>query len=429
MKTFKFWTGGESVQMMSRATRREFFRRVAGGTAWVIGSSASKTWAYPGYSREAGQDWNDLDPAGDSGGDLLTNPRYAVGAKFRLGQFIQRGADPKDAEAIFRRLTDLESQRWVDEWTRLAEPWEEKGAAFVSQAKNEEAKEAYQKASMYYGVAKFPVINHQAKKAAYRKCIETYLKAARYFDPPLERVTIPFEGREIVGYLRIPKGATRPPVVIATGGIDVYKEERDTTDLLDAGLAAFSTDMPGNGECPEWYTPDAGRTYSAVIDYLEKRNDVDGKRLGIVGRSYGGYWAGKMAYVENKRIRAAVEWGGPVHYTFQEPWLNHLQEDKLYLWPFLDSMVYAHHVRDIAELREQASTLSLKTQGWLDKPAAPMLVVNGAKDPWITIQDLYLLLESGEPKSARVYPEAGHMGAGAETGKLVMNWLKAQLSR
>jgi len=60
--------------------------------------------------------------------------------------------------------------------------------------------------------------------------------------------------------------------------------------------------------------------------------------------------------------------------------------------------------------------------------SAPTLAVNGAKDPWITIQDLYLLLESGEPKSARVYPESGHMGAGAETEKLVMSWLKSQLT-
>jgi len=92
-------------------------------------------------------------------------------------------------------------------------------------------------------------------------------------------------------------------------------------------------------------------------------------------------------------------------------------------------MVYAHHVKDVDELRVQAPALSLKTQGWLDKPAAPMLAVNGAKDPWITIQDLYILLENGEVKSARVYPEGGHMGGGAETGKLVMAWLKAQLSR
>jgi esterase FrsA len=415
--------------MKSKATRREFCQYIAGGTAWAIGGSASIPWTSLRDSNWARLIFNASDPSQASDGDLLSNPRYAGGAKFRLAQFIQRGADPQQAEGIFRRLSDLEPQRWADEWTRLAKPWEQKAPDFATEGKSREAKEAYQKASLYYGIAKFPVINHPAKQDAYRKCIETYLKAAHYFDPPLERVTIPFDGREITGYLRIPKGVTRPPVVIATGGIDVYKEERDTSDLLDVGLAAFSTDMPGNGECPEWYTADAGRTYSAVIDYLKKRDDIDGDRLGIVGRSYGGYWAGKMAYVESKRIRAAVEWGGPVHYTFQEAWLQHLQEDRLYLWPFLDSMVYAHHVKDIAELREQAPTLSLKTQGWLDKPASPLLVVNGAKDPWITIQDLYILLESGEPKSARVYPEGGHMGGGADTGKLVMGWLRAQLVR
>ncbi len=414
--------------MTNKATRRDFFERLAGGVSLAIAGIPSPPWTRrldvkgpPIRTRVA-------DQSAAPGDDLLANSTFGVGAKFRLGQFIERGADPKEAEAIFRRLTDLEPQRWVKEWTRLAEPWERQGAELSARGKTRQAKEAYQKASMYYGIAKFPVINHPAKQAAYRKCIETYLKAARYFDPPLERVSIPFAGREIIGYLRRPKGVTRPPVVIATGGIDIYKEERDTSDLLDAGLAAFSTDMPGNGECPVWYTAEADRFYSATMDYLVKRSDLDGDRLGIVGRSYGGYWGGKMAYVENKRIRAAVAWGGPVHYTFQEPWLHHLQEDKLYLWSFLDSMVYAHHLKNVDELREQAPTLSLKKQGWLDKPAAPLLVVNGAKDPWITIQDLYLLLESGEPKAARVYPEGGHMG-GAEAGKLVMNWLRSQLLR
>ena len=414
--------------MSNKATRREFFQQVTRGAGYfAMTSSASFPVAALG-------DWHDpplpsaeLDQQPAAGRDLLTSPSYAVGAKFRLGQFVQRGADAKEAEAIFRRLTDLEPQRWVNEWTRLAEPREQRGAELSAQGKRQEAKETYQQASMYYGIAKFPVINHPAKQAAYRKCIETYLKAARYFDPPLERISIPFEGREIIGYLRCPKGVTRPPVVIATGGIDIYKEERDTSDLLDVGLAAFSTDMPGNGECPVWYTAEADRFYSAIIDYLGKRDDLNGERLGIVGRSYGGYWGGKMAYVESKRIRAAVAWGGPIHYTFQEPWLHHLEEDKLYLWPFLDSMVYAHHVKNVGELRENAPTLSLKTQGWLDKPAAPLLVVNGAKDPWITIQDLYLLLESGGPKAARVFPESGHMG-GQEAGTVVMSWLRSQLS-
>ena len=32
---------------------------------------------------------------------------------------------------------------------------------------------------------------------------------ANYFDPPLERIMIPFDGKELVGYLRKPKGIAR----------------------------------------------------------------------------------------------------------------------------------------------------------------------------------------------------------------------------
>ena len=362
-------------------------------------------------------------------GNLLNDPRFAVGAKFRLSQFVKRGADPQQAEAIFRSLPDLAPEPWVAAWAKLAEPWESRGAQAEVKGNATEARDAYHKASMYYGIAKFPVINHPAKQVAYRKCIENYLKAARYFDPPLERVVIPFEGSQIIGYLRLPRGVTHPPVVIATGGIDVYKEDRETSDLLDAGLAAFSTDMPGNGECPLWYTPDAHRFYSAIIDYLLTRRDVDRTRIAILGRSYGGYWGAKIAYVESKRLRAAVDWGGPTHYTFQQEWFEHLQQDRLYLWSLLDSMIYAHHVRDLDELRQQAPTISLQAQGWLDKPCAPLLAVNGEKDPWITIRDLYLLLENGEPKSARIYPEGGHMGGDPNGDKLVAAWLRSQLLR
>ena len=377
--------------------------------------------------------------------DLLADPRYEVGAKSRLDQFIRRGADPKEAEAVFRRLTDLEPQRWVAEWTRLAEPWERQAPALEAQGKTRAASDAYLKAATYYSIAKFPVINHPAKRAAYRKCIEMYLKAARDFDPPVERVTIPFdlrraqvapsssrgEGKDIIGYLRRPKGVSKPPVVIATGGVDVYKEDRDTSDLLEVGFAAFSMDMPGAGESPVWYTPDAHRVYTATIDYLVKRPDLDGERLGIIGRSYGGYWGGKMAYVESKRLKAAVQWGGPIHHTFQEPWLRQLRDDRLYLWSLLDSMIYAHNVKDLDELGKHAPTLSLKTQGWLEKPAAPLLGINGAKDPWISIQDVYILLESGEPKFARIIPDGGHMGrdSGTAAGPIVMGWLRERLSR
>lgn len=253
--------------MASKSTRREFFRSAVGGVGCaMLGgtgmSPAGRTGAVP---------ISPVSPGVESGPELnlLTDPRYAAGARFRLNQFIKRGADPQSAEAVFRSLRDLSPETWVAAWTRLAWPWE--GARAGAHGQASEARDAYQKASVYYGIAKFPVINHPAKRAAYGKCVENYLKAARYFEPPLERVSIPFEGSEIIGYLRRPTGVSRPPVVIATGGIDVYKEDRDTSDLLTAGMAAFSTDMPGNGQCPLWYTPDAHRFYSGVIDHLQAR--------------------------------------------------------------------------------------------------------------------------------------------------------------
>jgi esterase FrsA len=416
------------MSVEEESSRRRFLQKLATGAGMAVASPIARAWTSANDPAAARNVYGFESQSADGAMNLLTDPRFQVGAKFRLKQFVQKGADPNDAEAIFRSLPNLDAQPWVEAWNRLAQPQEQRGIELAAQGKTAEASRAYQKASFYYGIAKFPVINHPAKQAAYKKCIETFLIAAKYFDPPLERVTIPFEGREIIGYLRLPKGVSKPPVVIATGGVDVYKEERDTTDLLDAGMAAFSTDMPGNGECPLWYTPDAGRFYSAIIDYLVKRDDVDGKRLGIIGRSYGGYWGGKMAYVESKRIKAAVQWGGPTHYTFQEPWLQHLKDDKLYLWSLLDSMMYANHVGSFEELLQQAPTMSLKTEGWLDKTAAPILAMNGAKDGWISIQDVYILLESGDPKSARVYPEGGHMGGDPGANNLAMAWLKGKLA-
>jgi esterase FrsA len=403
--------------MEKEFSRRGFLGRLASAG---VAAASPMTLAFANLSANATRPSRGAIPSayetGRESAGLLTDERFRVGAQFRMNQFIQKGADPQDAEAIFRTLPNLDAQPWVDAWSRLAEPFVRRGAEMEAQSKHGEASQAYQKASFYYGIAKFPVINHPAKKAAYKKCIETYLTAAKYFDPPLERITIPFEGSQIIGYLRKPAGVSKPPVVIATGGVDVYKEERDTTDLLNVGLAAFNTDMPGNGECPLWYTPDAGRFYSTIIDYLLKR------------RSYGGYWGGKMAYLESSRIKAAVQWGGPTHYTFQEPWLQHLKEDKLYLWSLLDSMMYANHVNSFEELLQQASTMSLKIEGWLDKPAAPILAMNGAKDGWISIQDLYILLESGDPKAARVYPEGGHMGGDPGANKLAMAWLRGKLA-
>jgi len=66
-------------------------------------------------------------------------------------------------------------------------------------------------------------------------------------------------------------------------------------------------------------------------------------------------------------------------------------------------------VASIEELSKPWAEMSLQDQGWLDQPSCPMLLVNGKEDLQTPIADLYLLLEHGAPKSARVFP-GGHMG-------------------
>jgi esterase FrsA len=361
------------------------------------------------------------------------DPSYAEGARQRLQQFSGGGNDPEAAKAIFAKMTSFDPEPWVAEWTKLAVPFEEKGAELESQGKMAEANKAYEQASRYYEVARFPVINSPAKKEAYRKCIVNFRKAIRSWDPPLEIVEIPFEGKKIIGHLRKPKDVTRPAVVIRTGGVDGYKEGRNLTESLKIGAAGFEVDMPGAGECPIFNKPDSEKLYIAVIDYLQTRQDLDAKRIGFVGGSYGGYWGGKMAYVEPKRLKACVEFGGPIHYTWQKDWLSYLLTDeKEYFWNITDSMIYANGLKDYDELVRTAPAMSLMEEGWLGKPNAPMLCVNGDKDPWISPQEIPLLLSTGYPKTARIMAGGKHMGRASQergaVGEMVNQWIKEKLA-
>jgi hypothetical protein len=90
-------------------------------------------------------------------------------------------------------------------------------------------------------------------------------------------------------------------------------------------------------------------------------------------------------------------------------------------------------VKSLEEFLEVAPRLSLQTQGLLDGPSAPLLCVNGKLDDQAPIDDIYLLLEHGNPKEARIYPKGLHMGRGGGTSDeeiwhLIVNWLKARVS-
>jgi esterase FrsA len=342
---------------------------------------------------------------------------------------IFRRAKPADVESVLAKLTSKDPDLWAAEWSRVAQPYEEAGKAHEQAGRINQAREAYIQAYTYYAAGRYPVPHCSGKLQSFRKSLELYENAGRYLDPPLKRIEIRYGDKIIPAYLRLRRDGKKHPVIINIGGIDGFKAEAFEYEeaMHRSGLSTCAIDMPGVGESPIKASTDSQSLFSAVIDYLSMLPEVDAERIGIVGRSFGGYWAAKMAFVEAQRLRASVVWGGGVHYFFQEDWLRQSTNAESYLMDHDVARCAAFGVNTIDELACLFPSMSLKQQGCLDKPSCRMLLVNGKDDVQTPIDDLYILLEYGSPKSARVFP-GGHMGQTPQTLPTILDWLKNALS-
>jgi esterase FrsA len=359
----------------------------------------------------------------------------------RLNPFEE--INPKDAERVMAALKSLDKDHWGEEWSRLGLEYEKKGderAAAGAPAK--ELLELYMHGFDACRVGRYPSPVSPGKLAAYHHSLRMFRKAAKYFEPKLEIVEIPFEGKTLVGYLQFPPGVAKPPVVLHWGGVDGWKEDRlrITREILGAGIASLTIDMPGSGENPVIYSdPAAERTYVAWMDYILTRPEVDGARLAVWGGSFGAYWAARLAHTAKDRLKGAVFHGGNIHYGFQKEWLvpAFTTGGATYLFgaqSLLDARGRAMGTKTMEEFLEVAPRFSLLTMGLLDKPCAPILGVNGKLDDQAPVDDIYLLMEHGSPKSARVYADGHHMGRtpgqpADHIATTIVAWVKQQVAR
>src|SRR5882762_6391935 len=227
----------------------------------------------------------------------------------------------------------------------------------------------------------------------------------------------PLEGKEIVGYLRLPINVRPAPLVLTIGGLDCRKENASFRNdaYLDHGVAYFSFDMPGTGQSTiRQVVPGAEREFTHVLDYIATRKDIDPKRVVVYGGSWGGHWAARLAYLERERIRGAVVQGGPVHEYFQPEWQKKAIGTREYLFELFEARAAIYGAKTLDDFLAYGPKMSLKTAGWLDKPSAPMLVINGMRDTQVPVEDLFLLMRSGSPKEVWINPQGGHMGRNKE---------------
>ena len=376
------------------------------------------------------------------GGALVTGGGRGLD---QLKQEVQRRSDrnmpplggvaPEDARAALSRVTSLDREQWVLAFSSVADQHQERAQALETRDRAGAAKEYWQAWRLFH-FARWPTENTPAKRLAKQRAVEAFRQYATLAAPPIEVVRIPFEGREIVAYLRLPANARPAPLVFGIAGLDSRKEDvaAHSDGYVGNGLGLFAIDLPGTGESPHAAAEiHSDRIFSAALDYLGKRPDVDAGRIVVQGRSWSGYWAAKLAVTERARLRGAVVHGGPIHHYFQPQWLTTSLATGEYLYDYQEAKCAMHGASGLDELLAKARPFSLLELGLLDQPSAPMLLVNGARDSQIPIADLYLLLEHGDAKDAWVNPQGGHMGRSQQwpgpviAEKVLIPWIARRL--
>jgi esterase FrsA len=331
------------------------------------------------------------------------------------GMYPLIGLDPADVREALASITKMDNDEWAAAFMKVGDRYMAQGKALET-SDPAKAGAAYVRAWRLYSFGRWPVPVSKGKQQAYAKALQAFLANARLMDPPLEVVRIPFEGAEIVGYLRLSRNARGPiPVVIAISGLDSRKEDMAANfgAILPYGIGFFAVDGPGTGQAPIKASETAERMLSRVIDYLATRREVDPAKIAVDGQSFGGYWATKLSIIEHTRLKGVVVQSPPIHASFQKDFLmSSLLGNREYLFGLPSAMMAIFDgVKTIDDLAAVYPRMSLVTQNLIGKPTSQMLIITGALDTQVPVSDAYLLLSNGDvPKEAWINPQGGHLG-------------------
>jgi dienelactone hydrolase len=374
------------------------------------------------------------------------NYRWSAGFINMLGSAAYGGADIGELHKIGVLLKGKgaeDDNAWFDACVKVADSVRGYAEKFEAGGHRFSAAHAYLRACNYYQMAeRFRTPKDDKALAVFRAGVNCFQKHARLTDVKIEVVEIPYEGQSLPGYFvhaQNPKGK-RAPCVVFFDGLDVTKEiqfVRGVTDLIKRGISCLVMDGPGTGEAIRFRNFYLRHDYevagSACIDWLEKRDDVDAKKVGIVAISLGGYYAPRCAALDH-RYAACIAWGA--QWDYHATWKKRIDAQfKLSL------SVPGHHINWILGVNSLDEALKklepYKLDGVMQKMRCPFLLVHGAEDEQIPLADAQKQFDAcgSKDKTFRIYTaeEGGSQHCQRDYLTLVVadmwNWFDEKLNR
>ncbi|MGZ8203796.1 MAG: alpha/beta hydrolase family protein [Burkholderiales bacterium] len=220
-----------------------------------------------------------------------------------------------EIDEVCERLKDRQGEpdAWQEEWCRMGARLEKAADAAEAAGHPMSAGNAYLRAGMYYFTGERFMYPGEAKREVGRKSIELQTKGLLRRYPNLERVEVPFEGTSLPAlFMKAPGASRRAPTVVVFDGMDNCKEMSVLFNGLEFAARGWNTlaiDGPGQGESLRLRGMYARHDYegagTAAYDFVVKQPQVDPAKVVVMGYSFGGYYAGRVAAFE-KRYAAAV---------------------------------------------------------------------------------------------------------------------------
>lgn len=228
------------------------------------------------------------------------------------------GAEPGEVLTTIERIEDGDTEAWHTEWRATAERLEQAGDEAARRGNTRTACGAYLRAHNYYRTAEFFLsATDPRRRPTYENSREMFRNGIELLDTPAKTVDIPYEGTTLPGYVFLPSGSTSSvspyPTIVCLGGFDSIAEELyflcGVPEALARGYAVILFDGPGQG-APLRYEeltarPDWEHVVGAVLDAVAEREAIDADGVGLIGVSFGGYYAPRAAAFED-RIAACV---------------------------------------------------------------------------------------------------------------------------
>jgi dienelactone hydrolase len=427
--------------------RRAFLQ--SGSLAAAAGAAMANAVVSPAVAEPApavARDWSSRSPRGapvvkrfDQQRWLLDNVIQANGIDWdqsHTGVAIKSGGpsvvpDMAELRRRVRRLVDI-------------------GPAFEDLAKKREAmaktaeqggdkiaaRDHYYIASNYWASAMWTIdeLDQRVKRQNDNKR-DNFNKYMALADHHVEWVELPYRGKTLPAIFHLPPGyqaGSKVPVIVAVSGMDGFKERSVALykdSWMERGYAVLAFEGPGYWEPPlrgiYVDVPGWAEAAKTLADWLVKRPEVDGGKIGMTGVSFGSFFTAIMMAADERYKACAVvgtcyEPGGETIFNQASP-------------TFKKRFMFMSGITDEGEFDEFRKTIDWN--GYAQKIKGAYIVACGEYDQLCPLEYTEAFMQAlGGPKQLLVYENGNHSimettatANGPEPRAYQAEWMAARL--